>query len=881
MKRALITVCLTALVCLPAVETAAQTPGDDVLALHWHPATQDRARNRTLAAVAWLERGGEAADWQQAIDAVALRLQPSQERMGPVDVALIDGLLPWLVRQRRVNLGQWGSGFPEPDLGRIEALLERDHADGQIARQRVRAAHRAEAVWSRVAAALGESAGDELEAYWAPLLEELAAAEADEDPALEYARAQASRVRALTAAETPAERLRAHDAMIRAQALNAARTGQLLDAIWLAFEGLARLTQADESINALAAEWSTWLASLETEASDAMRLIDIDLPVVLALLGDAADYLAAPGRARQSAIAELADTYARLALFTPDLAFYLDQPVREPVRRAISNCNPDPLLVGPLPRDVFERCARDLEGLLESGLDSEELVGGADGPFAPEFLRRELGLVSWQRAAYIDGHLNWLLGAQCQSPQWVNVMEWSLLADHLVRWVAQRPVFFTGSEWGDALARLSAQMREQAAAHVEWIDCLTGTGSERRDPVARLVDLHRQALTDVAGLLREARQAYYDSRTRPGADVDLDGAADQVTAYRPQDLSVGPCPEAASCGARAELPVSRALLGLFPNAFLLADQIGSGQLRLCYDQVRWVERSREPARDDNSQVANYYGRLSFDLVGTFGPESDSPSEAGQTVFRYRLTDSEIRHYLFAANDEAILSQDCPLDQIGRAVASSLPEGHPGLVPNRLTYFTSTPTTPESELVANWDQGAEWRDWFVTGRRVAQIDAADPAEMETAVQAELASLVAQRERQLVAPLINPPRMGDADPTVLAMARVADTAALLRRVLELHYPRLIRQHAPLRALLAGESGLITRDRVRQLRDSGVDASRMPSLGLERVDRFTNAWESLPASLREQGQRPPEIDYSLERLAELQPQSDQDQSGFMRTR
>ena len=441
----------------------------------------------------------------------------------------------------------------------------------------------------------------------------------------------------------------------------------------------------------------------------------------------------------------------------------------------------------------------------------------------PEFLRRELGLVSWQRAAYLDGHLNWLLESQCQPPAWTNVLEWSLLSHHLVRWVSQRPVFFTGSGWRDTVESLRIQMRGQAQAHTEWIDCQTGRGSRRRDPVIRLLSLHREALGELDRMLSRQRAAFYEASTRPGADIDLDGPADQVTAYRPQNLAIGPCPSSNTCGARVELSVSRALLGQFPNAFLLADQVGMGELGLCYDQVRWVERSMEPARRRASGVANYRGRLSFDLVGTFRRQ-----DRDQTVFRYRLTDAETRHYLFAAADEALLARDCPVDQVGKAVASRLSDDQPGLVPNRLTYFTSTPTTPEAELLANWDSGAEWRDWFVTGRRVARIESADPADMELAVQAELADIVGRRERQLVAPLINPPRAGDEDPLVTAMARAADSAALLRRVLELHYPRIIRQHAPVRALLTGEQGLITRDRVRLLRDGGTAAGRMPATG-----------------------------------------------------
>ena len=120
-----------------------QSVPEDVLALHWHPATSESARNRTLAAAVWLERGAEAAGWDQAVDTLALRLQPSIDRVGPVRVSLVDGLMPWLVRQREVNLGQSGMGFPDPELAGVGELLEREHAAGELARLRVVAAYRA------------------------------------------------------------------------------------------------------------------------------------------------------------------------------------------------------------------------------------------------------------------------------------------------------------------------------------------------------------------------------------------------------------------------------------------------------------------------------------------------------------------------------------------------------------------------------------------------------------------------------------------------------------------------------------------------------------------------------------------------------------------
>jgi hypothetical protein len=638
--------------------------------------------------------------------------------------------------------------------------------------------------------------------------------------------------------------------------------GRALASAWLAFEALARLVATDVDAQE-AGRWVEWFEALPSEQMRGLRHVDSDLPVVTALLADAAGYLVRPVPSSSRALSELADAYARLALFMPDVGFYLDQPVRAEIREMVAACSADPLLVGPMPREVYERCVRNLFGLLEEGLATEELAGGAQGPFAPEFLRRELGLVSWQRAAYLDGHLRWMLDVPCEPPEWVNVLEWSLAIEHLMRWVPQRPVYFAGPRWQDVLSALRDEAIDRTNAHREWMDCISGHGRERRDPVQRLLDRHDDALLELEALLLEASERFYQNVVRPGADIDLDGPAAQITGYRPEGLMVKPCPQAATCGARAELPVSRALLGLFPNAYLLADQLEMGEMGLCYENVRWIDRQSRPARQRDTKVANYEGRLSFDLVGTFAQD---PQVEPDTVFRFRLTAAEARHYLFAAADPDLLELECPRDLIGKPVASTLSDERFRLIPDRLTYFVSAPTTPEAELLANWDRGAEWRDWFVTGDRVERLESLDGAELELAVQARLSALSARRERQLAAPLTAPVRADGAEPLALAMARVADSTAMLRRLVEIHYPRLIRHHDPVRAMLAGEAGLLNRERIRALRDEGVPMAHAPRIGRERSQDLREEWMLLPAELREHGQRAPEVDFGFERLEAL---------------
>jgi len=853
------------LLCLASTPDRASAGPDleRIAALHWHPDTATEARRLTLAAVGWLgTETDEAGDWPASINARALSLARRGEQLPEAWAPLADGVFAWLVHEREHNLVGRGDAFPEPALRWSDAFAHEEGASGRLARLEQVAAMRAPEIWASVAQRLDGATSDgdivSVDEFFSRLNKD----DAEDSEHVEFARDIAKRVVELAGVDDTTQRVVGTNRLLLARARHEWEQDRVLASLWLAFEALARLTTADVT-GEEAGRWKEWIESQELEQLRGLRRVDTNLPVVTALLGDAAGYLAAPEPSGSRALTELADVYAQLALFMPDVGFYLDQPVRSEIRETVATCNPDPLLVGPMPRDVYERCVRELFDLLSDGLATEELAGGARGPFAPEFLRRELGLVSWQRAAYLDGHLGWMLDVPCEPPDWVNVLEWSLVIEHLMRWVPQRSVYFAGQRWQEVLAEAREAAIDRTETHRDWMDCISGHGRERRDPVLRLLDRHDDAVLELEALLVETSERFYQDAVRPGADIDLDGPAAQVTGYRPEGLMVRPCPGGETCGARAELPVSRALLGLFPNAYLLADQLGMGEMELCYEAVRWVDRQSRPARQRDGKVSNYEGRLSFDLVGSFAPETEAEPE---TVFRYRLTAAEPSHYLFASADPELLEHECPRDLIGQSVASTLPDERLRLIPDRLTYFVSAPTTPEAELLANWDRGAEWRDWFVTGERVEHLESRDGAALEVAVQAQLSALSARRERQLAAPLTAPVRADSSDPLVLAMARVADSTAMLRRLIEIHYPRLIRHHDPVRAMLAGEAGLLNRDRVRSLREEGVPMVQMPRVGRERSEELREHWNRLPPEMREHGQRAPEVDFGFERLENL---------------
>ncbi len=818
---------------------------EEIAQMHWLEDTALDARLRTEAAAQWLaDARGDVEDWQEQIEVRLAAIENQRPRPYPSETIMIDGMLGWLVHARARPL----------DLIGNNDLLAETLVQG-LEMPVTEAVLRAADVWLEVEETLkaGGQAAPALDiaSFWAGLH---ARFERASPAALEHARAQARRAAEL-AGRVGLERLAGLAVMARAASEADWRRGDELQALWRLMDALAIQSALLDSaeVNSLAA----LVAGMS--AANPRYLLDVDtqLPIVLAQLEDSVAYLTTEPPQRDAAISELTDAYFRLALLVPDASFYLDQPVRDRLTDVVEECLPNPGLVGPLPRNSFEQCSERLIKALEEGLDSQELVGGA-GPFAPEFLRREAGLLSWQRARYLDGHLNWELGAGCELTERANPLEWSILAQALSSWVPQRPVFFGAKRWQSAVAEVIDEIEAQSAAQRAWLDCLTGQGGQRIDPISRLLTQHERALVELELALEGAYRDFVQEQTRPGSDIDLQASTEQQTAYRPEGLVVEPCAGGATCGARVALPVSRALLGLFPNTYLLADQLGMGNLGLCYDRVRWADREMRPARPGDDRVGNYFGQLSFELVGYFEEASGE-----EVVFRQRLTSNEPQHYLFAAADPAVLEQDCAAGMAGQPVASNLPGDRLGLVPDRLTYFAATPTTPNALLSAHWEEGAEWRDWFITDDRTEILESPRPASLQLRVQAALEALAARRERSIAQRLFSDVVSDDLSTT---FAAVEDSRTLIRRVLEIHYPLLVRHDQTFRSLLTGTDALMGREQVIRFRDSDRSLGELVDAGSSALAGLRSFWEMLPETLREQGQSSPEAEHALRLLTRL---------------
>ena len=91
-----------------------------------------------------------------------------------------------------------------------------------------------------------------------------------------------------------------------------------------------------------------------------------------------------------------------------------------------------------------------------------------------------------------------------------------------------------------------------------------------------------------------------------------------------------------------------------------------GEIEICYDNVRWVDRRAEPVRADDPHVANYHGRLGFDLVGRYR-EGEDVNE----VFGYTFVSPDEYHYLFGAATDEVLDDSCPTEWIGTRVTTGL------------------------------------------------------------------------------------------------------------------------------------------------------------------------------------------------------------------
>ena len=810
----------------------------DVTALHWLPETAPSARAHTLAAALVLaDPNSDSAvfdeQWQVQRDRLNALSSEAWESSH-----LADGRWGYWAGIARGNIDSEETRSPPPRrVAWTDVSLE--SAEHNAYRWQAFMARSVPDIWGQQT---------NLEAYFGSLL----AAFEQANPADQaHARAQARRIVRMQSARSEETRQTIQGSVLLAEAQFQWDRGQYLESAWLMLEGLMWIADRLDQQNARF--YANWLSALPESSIRALRSIDINFPVIMALLIDSANHLSANPPERQAAQQKLASVYARLALFVPNPASYLEQPVRDQMQALQTECG--------LSADPSEiECLSRISQTMLEDLSSEELVG-ATGPLSEEFLARELDLVSWQRARYLGSYINWVLGGQCSTPAWVNTLEWNL-ASHWLLSLASRDLPETPTPDLDIWSPLLAQAGELSQNKREWMDCIAGMGGERLDLVSRLLAIQAAELDRLEDHIQQASDNFYSDVTRPGADIDLDAPLSPQTTYRNLTLRVGPCDATRACGSRVELPVDEALLDLVPEGYWLAEQLRLGEVSFCYDEVRWVDRVQSPARQDHSGVANYSGRLSVDFKAEFQRTQGQP----ETILTQRLVSGERKDYFFGSVDASNLAIDCPHGLEGQPIASQLRSDASGVVPARLTYFTSVPTQTSAYLLSQWPS---WRARLSEGADSSESMPGEGVELEvietakdTAILTETEkmrlALVDRRERALATRLANIEVSGD-DALAQSMREVSMLSRLLRRVMELYYSTSIRQDDRIRASVAGDAGLLTREDIRLSRDQGLPMSEIADLGRARLERFQQDWLQWPLTIREQGQGIPELSWA----------------------
>lgn len=608
-------------------------------------------------------------------------------------------------------------------------------------------------------------------------------------------------------------------------------------------------------VQTLAAWLAEQIGALSAAYAQAFNQVDPRLNSAVAGAYDVARNLARAATDDDSNLQQLADAVARLSLMVPDMDFYFDLPVRDLVAGGVDACAGivavrDPDGSPAMTRALFDDCQQTLVQLADVEAREAQLAGDPNGPFGESELQRELELTAAQRINYAIGYLQERFATGCTAPvrPLPNPLEWAYLANFMAWFAEQSPVFLQTPENERLIGRMRAIGSDIINVIGEQVDCLAGIGTGVNDPVLRASQDYARALAELERVLRVAESDYRAAVLAPGADIVLDGGAVQATAYRPSEESIGPCDAQAVCEMSGQLSATRALYGLFPNSFLLADQSGMGQVQICYDKVEWVDRRLEPVRENDPNVANYYGHLAFDLRGRY-----LDGEGATDLFAFRFRSPQEHHYMFAATTPEVLEDACPVEWLGQRIVSTMPGEHAGLVPNRLTYLSAARTQPSRLLARNWDRGAGWRDWFVTGIGVQPLPVPEAPDIGDALEQHLRALYQREQDSIYRDFLGTGTPLGGTPTHRLhqeLLRLTTAKSMLRMLAMLFYPQTLNERDEIRAALAGQHGLLAVEVLARLYEENAPVRSIAADSAQRLAQFQQDWQAIPEAVRRTG-------------------------------
>ncbi len=407
-------------------------------------------------------------------------------------------------------------------------------------------------------------------------------------------------------------------------------------------------------------------------------------------------------------------------LIEPRLDKYMATPFRKKIRKELEVCLNISEEFAPFPQqpiDIkqFNGCINDLTMAAVIEANSRELSGSLTKIDTKIAIDRALQLPAWQIINILEAKV---ANITCldRLNQTANPLEWTLATESLL-WFIDR--------WSAYFAKYPNKVNinktiNEGEKLLKGLECLDGSTAELLDLEFSQIE---QAWQNVKTQIKQVAEEFNQQNLTTGSDLDLLTNSEAISKYRVEDATIDACDVQTSCGVHVPLNSSRALFGLFSNHLLVADQLKLGQLKLCYDNVGWENRRSASTHLENPSVANYFGNFSFSLKGFYND---------QLAFEKKLTSKQEYYYLFAENNDEVLSIYCPLSIVGDKISTKLDRGTFGLVPNRLTFLTASRTSESKILASNWSDGEEWQD-LLTGTDSTLVFENDLSELSADTQ----------------------------------------------------------------------------------------------------------------------------------------------------
>ena len=191
--------------------------------------------------------------------------------------------------------------------------------------------------------------------------------------------------------------------------------------------------------------------------------------------------------------------------------------------------------------------------------------------------------------------------------------------------------------------------------------------------------------------------------------------------------------------------------------------------------------------------------------------------------------------------------------VGSRIITPLRENRMGIVPDRLTYLAASRMLPSRLLQNNWDRGAEWRDWFVTGLGVSSIPIADAPDIMIPLNQHLQSLYQAEQAEIYRRILLPDNgglLGEELSLFDEIQQVSSAKALLQMQMLLFYPGALLQSDRIRSAIAGDDGLLDNRLLRRFRQDNVPMVTVNANAMNRLNELRNQWNEQPESVRQKG-------------------------------